>query len=124
MTVNEAEGVLRALPDVSEKDHWGGDAFVANKRIFATVWHEENKVNVRLTPELQREFMTRDKDAFTTWDNAWGRQGATSISLSHVRKKDFRDAINAAYEHSAVALPMGFSAKKKTRSARPRKTRA
>ncbi|HYF49607.1 MAG TPA: MmcQ/YjbR family DNA-binding protein [Planctomycetota bacterium] len=115
MTPSEAEKLLRSLPDVNEKDHWGGDAFVANKRIFATVWHEENKVNVRLNPELQRQFMKRDPDAFSTWDNAWGRQGATSISLSHVRKKDFRDAINAAFKLSAVSLPMALSDKKRTR---------
>jgi hypothetical protein len=113
VTVDDAEKILRALTDVTEKDHWGGDAFVANKRIFATAWHEENKVNVRLTPEGQRQFMKRNKAAFSTWDNAWGRQGWTAIDLNKVTKKVFRNAINAAYEHSAVAAPLGLSSKKR-----------
>jgi hypothetical protein len=43
-----------ALDGVTLKDHFGSDAYCANKRIFATVWHEKNEVNLRLSVEQQR----------------------------------------------------------------------
>lgn len=95
--------VIRKLSsDVSEKDHFGSDAFYANKRIFATVWHKENKVNIRLTPDLQRKFLETDGEAFSEIDNAWGRQGWTTVQLEFVDKGLFSDAVQAAWDSSNI----------------------
>ncbi len=94
--------VIRKLSDITEKDPFGSDAFYANKRIFATVWHNENKVNVRLTLELQRKFLETDGEAFSEIDNAWGRQGWTTVQLEFVDKGLFSDAVQAAWESSNI----------------------
>ena len=116
--------IIRKLSDISEKDHFGSDAFYANKRIFATVWHNENKVNVRLTPELQRQFLETDGEAFEEIDNAWGRQGWTTIQLEFVDKSLFSDAINAAWNYSAIktkSKPKNILKVPSVKSKRPKK---
>ncbi len=96
--------VIRKLPYISEKDHFGSDAFSANKRIFATVWHDKNKVNIRLTPDLQRKFLETDGEAFNEIDNSWGRQGWTIVQLEFIDRNLFSDAVQAAWESSGIKV--------------------
>jgi hypothetical protein len=113
--------LARKLPDVSEKDHFGGDAFYANKRIFATVWHEKKQVNLRFSPELQREFLATDGEAFTEIDNAWGRQGWTTAQLEFIDRPLLEKALQAAWEQAGVKKkrpPKKAIAKSKKNSAR------
>lgn len=111
--------VIRNLSsDVSEKDHFGSDAFYANKRIFATVWHKENKANVRLTPDLQRKFLETDGEAFSEIDNAWGRQGWTTVQLEFVDKSLFSDAVQAAWDSSNIKSSRTPKTSSKTTSAK------
>ena len=92
--------MARALEGVTEKDHFGSDAFVANKRIFATVWHDKNEVNLMLSSEQQRHVLAIDGEGFAEIDNAWGRAGATKAQLDFVDRKDFARALKLAWEHS------------------------
>jgi len=121
VNIVQAEKLLRALPGITEKDHFGGDAFCANKRIFATAWHDKNTVNVRLTPESQQRFIKRDRKAFEQIDNAWGRQGWTTIHLDAVKAKDYRAALSAAFISSAHAAQRTVSERtSRTREGRRR----
>lgn len=96
--------MAHALDGVTEKDHFGSDAFMANKRIFATVWHDKNGVNLRLSLKDQRNFMEQDGEGFVEIDNAWGREGWTKVQLEFVDSKLFEDALQAAWRHSAITL--------------------
>ncbi len=106
--------MARALPDVSVKDHFGAEGFSANKRMFLTVWHEHNKANLRLSPEEQRRFLSVDGEAFSPIDNAWGRQGWTSINLAYVEKADFQKALAAAWDYSKIKSTKLVTPKKKS----------
>ena len=110
--------MARALEGVTEKDHFGSDAFVANKRTFATVWHDKNEVNLRLSPDGQRHFLSRDGEGFVEFDNGWGRMGWLKTQLDFVSREDFAEALKAAWEYSAQKSPAVSSGKKK--SAKPR----
>lgn len=99
--------LIRKLDGVTEKDHFGGDAFSANKRMFATLWHDKKKTNLRFTPEQQRRFLESDEEVFTEIDNAWGRQGWASVNLEFVDLSSFRDAIEAAHVTSKVKTTTG-----------------
>lgn len=101
LTAREASELLRSLEGVSEKDHFGGDGFSANGRMFATVWHERGEVNLRLSPDEQREFLGRDGDGFAEIANAWGRQGWTKVQLEFLDARSFGEAANAAWRYSA-----------------------
>ena len=98
------------------KDHFGSDAFSANKRMFITIWHESNSANLRLNSELQKKFLELDGEAFTMIDNHWGSIGWTSVHFKYVEKEDFLAAVKAAYEFSAekIAVKQKGTALKKT----------
>lgn len=103
MNTKTACRLARGLDGVTEKAHFGSDAFYANKRIFATVWHERGEVNFRLTPDLQDHYIGLDGDAFSRIDNAWGRQGWTTAHLEFVEQDVFIQALKSAWEASFQA---------------------
>jgi len=109
-----AHQIAQALPGVSEKDHFGGDGFYVNKRIFATLWPDRNEVNVRLNPDQQKAFIEKKAKAFSEVPNAFGRQGWTTIKLAFVDKKMLTQALQAAWENGAL---------KTSRASRPAKTK-
>ena len=92
--------IARALEGVSEKDHFGGDAFVANGKIFATVWQKTNTVNLMLNLEQQKQFLSIDGEGFVALNNAWGRKGAIAIQLEFTEQSDFEKALKLAYNNS------------------------
>ncbi len=94
--------MARGMPGVSEKSHFGSDGLSANKRMFATVWHSRNEVNLRLSPETQKSFLKAKPEAYFQIPNAWGRQGWTTVRLKFVDRKSFAKALEAAWENSAV----------------------
>jgi hypothetical protein len=96
--------MARALSGVTEKDHFGSDAFYANKRIFATVWHERNEMNLRLSPVEQRRFLLLEGEGFVEIDNAFGRQGWTKVQLEFVGRKELTEALDSAWAFSATKM--------------------
>jgi len=116
MNAKQAQIMVAQLPNVSMKDHFGSNAYSANERMFITIWADENKANVRLSPRSQREFLSIDGDAFAQINNAWGRQGWTTIRLEFVESQDFSAALKAAYEHSTVPTKKAPKSPKKIAS--------
>lgn len=105
MTVDAALKFLRTLPETTVQDHWGSDAFKAHGRIFATVWHDKNQVNLRLSIDEQERFAKQDADAIVPIDNAWGRQGWTTVRLEACSKRLFEQAAKAAFALSKFKNP-------------------
>lgn len=101
LTARQVCEMARSLEGVTEKDHFGSDAFCANGRIFATVWHDKNECNLMLNLEQQRNFLAIDGEGFSQIDNAWGRKGATNVQLDFVDREQFLDALKAAWVNSA-----------------------
>jgi hypothetical protein len=101
LTTKRACELARELPDVSEYDHFGSDAFRTVGGTFATVWHAKNSVNLNLTVEQQRRFVLIDGESFLEIDNAWGRRGWTTANLEFVDEGALRDALHAAWGNTA-----------------------
>ncbi len=97
LTTKAACEIARALPEVSGKDHFGSDAFYANKRLFATVWHDLGEVNVKVPPDVQADFFQLDAKVFAQIKNGFGRMGWTTIRLKHVSRKTFTMALETAW---------------------------
>src|SRR5262245_10001173 len=86
---------------VTVKDHFGSDAYCANGRIFATVWHDKNRVNLMLNEEQQRSFLVRDGgEAFIPIENSWG-SNAIGVDIETVDREMFIEALKAAWVNSA-----------------------
>ena len=107
--------LAQVLPEVSIKDHFGSDGFSANKRMFLTVWNDQKKANLRLSPEEQKRFLSMDGEAFAQIDNAWGRQGWTTVNLEFVDNADFQKALESAWNYSKTKSAQPSKSKSKTK---------
>jgi hypothetical protein len=124
LTTRRAAEMARSLPDVTERDHFGSDAFRTQGGIFATVWHETNTVNLKLTPEQQRRFVLIDGEGFVEIDNAWGRQGWTKANLEFLEPEQFGEALRVAWTNSHDKPPRVRKSKAKPVRAASSKRRA
>ena len=106
LNIKKVYEIIRKLDGVTEKDHFGGDAFVANKKIFATVWAKTNSVNLMLNLDQQKQVLSIDGEGFEAIDNAWGRKGATCMQIEFAELNDFKEAL---------ALAVANTIKKKTK---------
>ena len=116
--------LAKSLPGVTVKNHFGSDAFYADKRSFVTVWHEKNEISLRLNIRQQQEFLEKGGEAFAEIDNAWGRQGWTKVYLEFVKKRALEEALKSAWENSAnkgTSLAGGQSRKKSSKGTTQKK---
>ena len=111
-----AHAVVMAMPDVSVRDHAGGDAFYARERRFATLWHETQEMNLFLTPEQQKAFVDKDPRAIFEIPNGFGRMGWTTVRLAHVSRKLLTEALGLAWENAVAKA----AAKRRKPQAKPK----
>ena len=101
LTTRNACDLAKAFEGVTKKDHFGSDAFIANGRIFATIWHDKNEVNLMLDQERQKSILVRDDSfGFHLILNGWGKNAIT-VRLSEVDPTVFKSALHMAWLHSA-----------------------
>ncbi|MGZ3777327.1 MAG: MmcQ/YjbR family DNA-binding protein [Mucilaginibacter sp.] len=94
-----ARQIALSQPDAEEFDHFGRPAFrVKKKRVFATLWPNENKMMVKLSLIDQSVFNSFDPTIFYPVPNKWGLQGATLVELAKVRRDMLEDAVHLAWE--------------------------
>ena len=76
-------------------------------RIFATLWTDEERVVVRLTPEAQAALIEAESDAAEPVPGAWGNRGWTSLDLFAVEEEVLRAALLTAWETAAPPALVG-----------------
>jgi hypothetical protein len=89
-----------ALDGASEGAHMGHPDFRVNNRIFATLRSDERFGVVMLTPEQQRECLTRHSQMFTPEAGAWGRAGSTRVHLAAAEEEAVGDALTLAWQNA------------------------
>jgi hypothetical protein len=89
-----------SLEGVEEGSHMGAADFRVAGRIFATLASQDQGYgNLKLTPELQAEFVAESPDVFLPIPGGWGRTGMT-----HVRLEQASEDLLAGALHTACAL--------------------
>lgn len=121
MSPNEFRRIALGLKDAVEGAHMGHPDFRAYGRIFASLYPDNTRGMVKLTPEQQAEFMREDAATFVPASGAWGRDGYTTVQLSTVDEATLGEAMTLAWQNAA-AKPASARSKPK-RSQRP-KTKA
>ena len=120
MGPEEFRKLARRLRGAEEREHMDHPDFRLGGKIFATLGYpNESFAMVRLTPELQAQFVKEDPDIFAPVKGAWGKQGATHVRLKAVKKaarEKVVQALAAAWELRTKA-PNGA----KTRADSPKK---
>ena len=101
MTAEKFRQMALALPEAVEKAHMGHPDFRVAGKIFATLWADDEHGMVKLTPIQQVRFVTDDPDVFEPVNGAWGRQGATKVTLRTATVPLLRKALVAAWYNIA-----------------------
>ena len=98
MTADDLRRLARSLPGVEESAHMGHADFRVGGRIFATLASQvQGYGNLKLTPELQAQFLAERPDLFLPIAGGWGRSGMTHIRLAIATHDELAGALRAAW---------------------------
>ncbi len=86
-----------SFPEAIEVPHFGIPSFRVNKKIFTTLWVNENKAMIKLPVNEQSVFCSFDSKIIYPVPGSWGKQGATFFELSKVKKSMLKDALTISY---------------------------
>lgn len=101
MTTSSAfRAIALSLPGTNEAPHFDRAAFKV-RRIYATLAADGLSANLKLTPDEQEFKAMLAPEAFRPVDNAWGRQGWTTVVLASVDEADLRAALEMAHAHAS-----------------------
>lgn len=83
MSIAKFRSIALSMPDAIEKSHMGHPDFRVAGKIFASLFHRAGTEwgMVKLSPEVQRQFMRQYPMLFEPASGAWGRQGCTQVRL-------------------------------------------
>lgn len=95
ITCEAVREIALSLPGAEEQNHWGRPSFRVRKRIFATLWEEEQRSVLKLPRTVQLEVVASSPETFSM--GPWQKQGWTMVDLVHVDADQFRDLMITAW---------------------------
>jgi hypothetical protein len=98
-TARDLRRIALSLDGTSEAPHFDRAAFKV-ARIYATLASDGNSANLKLTPDEQELKRLTAPEAFAPVDNAWGRQGWTTVTLAANGTQELEAALRTAWLHS------------------------
>jgi len=102
VTPEEFRHLALAHADAVESAHMNHPDFRVRGRVFATLGYPDGEYGmVKLARAKQAEFVRNSPKAFAPAKGAWGRQGATCVRLSAVKKRELASALLDAWSHVA-----------------------
>jgi hypothetical protein len=103
MTAGDFRRLALALPEATEAAHMGHPDFRVRNKIFATLWPEEERGVVMLTPEQQKVVVELKPAVFTPVPGGWGRRGSTPVSLRAADEMSLTSVLLMAWRNKAPA---------------------
>lgn len=98
MTANDFRRIALSLDGAEEGAHMGAADFRVGGRIFATLAAiKQGYGNVKLTPEMQAEFVAELPNVFVPVGGGWGKTGMTHVRLAEVNEDVLAGALRAAW---------------------------
>ena len=98
-TGDDVKRIAFSLPGTTAAPHFDRTAFKVD-RIFATLDAQGRTANLNFTPDEQEFKCQFAPDIFAPIDNAWGRQGWTTVTLAAAGEDDLRAALEMAHAHA------------------------
>ena len=89
ITVATARKIILSMPEAEESRHMGHPDFRIRKKIFATLWPDENRAVVKIPDPTVWSHSSHS--VFST--NAWSKHGWTNVHLQHVSTAMFRELV-------------------------------
>ena len=101
MLPDEFRALALLLPEARQGAHMGHPDFRVGDKVFATLWVEEERAVVKLTPEEQEMRVEAEPGIFKPIAGSWGRRGWTNIDLAEADEEAVRGALLAAWRNVA-----------------------
>ena len=99
MTASDFHRIALSMEGAQEGSRMGSVDFRVGGRIFATLASvKQGYGNLKLTPEMQAEFVAELPNVFIPIHGGWGRMGMTHVRLSEVTEDVLAGSIRAAYD--------------------------
>ncbi len=99
MDAQTARAMALDMPGTAEKDHFGRPSFSVKKKIYCTLWLDDDRAVMKLTLEQQATLGEEQPDAFSPVPNKWGKHGWTNVSMGHISERNFRYALDLAWRN-------------------------
>jgi hypothetical protein len=103
-TAGDLKRIALSLEGTVEAPHFDRTAFKV-KRIYATLAPDKKTANLMLTRDEQEFKCLLAPEAFAPVPNAWGRNGATTVTLAKVGSAELRAALEMAWAHAVSTKP-------------------
>ncbi len=101
VSIDSFRKMALSLPEATESLHFDKPSFRVKNKIFATIHTSDKRVMVKLTLVEQSVFSDIDRAIIYPGPGGWGRQGATFVELSKVKKEILKEAVEAAWRNTA-----------------------
>jgi hypothetical protein len=91
--------IALSLEGTTEAPHFDRVAFRVN-RIYVTLAADGRTANLMFSPEEQEFKCMLAPEAFVPVPGGWGKNGATTVTLSAVSPTELKDALEIAWRHA------------------------
>jgi len=92
--------IALAFDGAIESAHMGHPDFRVDKRVFASLHHEDQFGMVKLTPDQQASLIEDHPDTFAPEAGAWGRSGCTRVILKAADEDAVGEALTLAWQNT------------------------
>jgi len=92
-----------SLPETDEHGHWGHPSFRVKKKIFVTVFPDEQRAVLKLPLAEQTRLAALDPVTFQPVPNKWGAQGWTQVQFDNLEHDAFLEVLKTAWRTVAPA---------------------
>jgi hypothetical protein len=97
--------IALTLEGAVEGAHMKHPDFRVHGKIFATIYPDNRRGMVKLTPDLQREYIRHYPGMFEPASGAWGRRGCTTVNFSVAEAEIVRAAMTHAWRNTVRSKP-------------------
>lgn len=101
MDADTAREMALDMPGTAEKPHFGRPSYSVKKKIYVTLWKDEERAVLKLTPVQQADLADQYPDVFAPVPNKWGTHGWTNVLMPFCSERLFRYAMDLAWRNVA-----------------------
>jgi hypothetical protein len=103
MAAADFRRVALGLPEAVEAAHMGHPDFRVEGKIFASLWHTNDRGTVKLTQDQQEMLLAAEPGMFTPAAGAWGRKGWTTVWVDKIDAATLQSVLAMAWRNTAPA---------------------